>query len=138
MCAFLVATYTDGQPPESAAWFCKWLEEAANDFRFGKTYLKGMRYAVFGLGNSVYLSHFNTVGIFSSGHLFKMCVLHLPPPRCPPRPNPHIFKGIRPKVKFRYINILFTALSLRKPVKFLNSSLCLLITPVPRRKCFIL
>lgn len=62
VCAFLVATYTDGQPPESAAWFCKWLEEAANDFRFGKTYLKGMRYAVFGLGNSVYLSHFNTVG----------------------------------------------------------------------------
>lgn len=62
VCAFLVATYTDGQPPESAEWFCKWLEEAANDFRFGKTYLKGMRYAVFGLGNSVYVSHFNKVG----------------------------------------------------------------------------
>lgn len=34
----------------STAWecrgFCKWLE-AANDFRFGKTYLKGMRYACF-------------------------------------------------------------------------------------------
>ncbi|XP_067394027.1 S-adenosyl-L-methionine-dependent tRNA 4-demethylwyosine synthase TYW1-like isoform X2 [Emydura macquarii macquarii] len=62
ICVFLVATYTDGQPTENAAWFCKWLEEAANDFRFGKTHLKGMRYAVFGLGNSVYVDHYNTVG----------------------------------------------------------------------------
>lgn len=62
VCAFLVATYTDGRPTENAEWFCKWLEEASNDFRFGKTYLKGMRYAVFGLGNSAYASHFNKVG----------------------------------------------------------------------------
>ncbi|NXG70006.1 TYW1 synthase, partial [Baryphthengus martii] len=62
ICVFLVATYTDGQPTESAAWFCKWLEEAAHDFRYGKTYLKGLRYAVFGLGNSVYVDHYNTVG----------------------------------------------------------------------------
>ncbi|NXN12149.1 TYW1 synthase, partial [Indicator maculatus] len=62
ICVFLVATYTDGQPTESAAWFCKWLEEAASDFRYGKTYLKGLRYAVFGLGNSVYVDHYNTVG----------------------------------------------------------------------------
>ncbi|NWR95046.1 TYW1 synthase, partial [Furnarius figulus] len=62
ICVFLVATYTDGRPTESAAWFCKWLEEAANDFRFGKTHLKGLRYAVFGLGNSVYVDHYNTVG----------------------------------------------------------------------------
>nr|XP_055202930.1 S-adenosyl-L-methionine-dependent tRNA 4-demethylwyosine synthase TYW1 isoform X2 [Gorilla gorilla gorilla] len=62
VCVFLVATYTDGLPTESAEWFCKWLEEASIDFRFGKTYLKGMRYAVFGLGNSAYASHFNKVG----------------------------------------------------------------------------
>ncbi|XP_012663331.1 S-adenosyl-L-methionine-dependent tRNA 4-demethylwyosine synthase [Otolemur garnettii] len=62
VCVFLVATYTDGKPTESAEWFCKWLEEASSDFRFGKTYLKGMRYAVFGLGNSAYASHFNKVG----------------------------------------------------------------------------
>ncbi|KAM6155844.1 S-adenosyl-L-methionine-dependent tRNA 4-demethylwyosine synthase TYW1-like [Rhynchocyon petersi] len=61
VCIFLLATYTDGQPPESASWFCKWLEEAATDFRFGRTYLKGLRYAVFGLGNSAYASHFNKV-----------------------------------------------------------------------------
>ncbi|XP_036763792.2 S-adenosyl-L-methionine-dependent tRNA 4-demethylwyosine synthase TYW1 isoform X3 [Manis pentadactyla] len=59
VCAFLIATYTDGRPTESAEWFCKWLKEAASDFRFGKTYLKGMRYVVFGLGNSTYGRHFN-------------------------------------------------------------------------------
>ncbi|XP_044602231.2 S-adenosyl-L-methionine-dependent tRNA 4-demethylwyosine synthase TYW1 isoform X3 [Equus asinus] len=62
VCAFLVATYTDGRPTESAEWFCKWLEEASIDFRFGQTYLKGMRYTVFGLGNSAYASHFNKIG----------------------------------------------------------------------------
>ncbi|XP_039094036.1 S-adenosyl-L-methionine-dependent tRNA 4-demethylwyosine synthase TYW1 [Hyaena hyaena] len=62
VCAFVVATYTDGRPTESAEWFCRWLEEASSDFRFGNTYLKGMRYAVFGLGNSAYASHFNKVG----------------------------------------------------------------------------
>ncbi|NXO73101.1 TYW1 synthase, partial [Phainopepla nitens] len=62
LCVFLVATYTEGQPPESAAWFCKWLEEAASDFRVGKSFLQGLRYAVFGLGNSAYVDHYNTVG----------------------------------------------------------------------------
>ncbi|XP_062275232.1 S-adenosyl-L-methionine-dependent tRNA 4-demethylwyosine synthase TYW1 [Scomber scombrus] len=62
VCVFLVATYTEGQPTENAEWFCKWLEEASTDFRYGKTYLKGLRYAVFSLGNSVYVGHYNTVG----------------------------------------------------------------------------
>ncbi|XP_077775816.1 S-adenosyl-L-methionine-dependent tRNA 4-demethylwyosine synthase TYW1-like isoform X1 [Podarcis muralis] len=62
ICVFLVATYTDGKPTENAVWFCKWLEEASSDFRVGKTYLKGLRYAVFGLGNSLYADHYNTVG----------------------------------------------------------------------------
>uniref|UniRef100_A0A8C9U4B7 S-adenosyl-L-methionine-dependent tRNA 4-demethylwyosine synthase TYW1 n=1 Tax=Scleropages formosus TaxID=113540 RepID=A0A8C9U4B7_SCLFO len=61
ICVFLLATYTDGLPTENAEWFCKWLEEASTDFRYGQTYLKGMRYAVFGLGNSVYTGHYNTV-----------------------------------------------------------------------------
>ncbi|KAL2095769.1 hypothetical protein ACEWY4_007917 [Coilia grayii] len=62
ICVFLLATYTDGKPTENAEWFCQWLEEASTDFRYGKTYLKGLRYAVFGLGNSVYEDHYNTVG----------------------------------------------------------------------------
>ncbi|XP_044311990.1 S-adenosyl-L-methionine-dependent tRNA 4-demethylwyosine synthase TYW1 isoform X1 [Varanus komodoensis] len=60
VCVFLVATYTEGKPTENAAWFCKWLEEAACDFRVGQTYLKGLRYAAFGLGNSSYADHYNT------------------------------------------------------------------------------
>lgn len=31
----VISTYTDGTPPESAAWFCRWLEESATDFRVG-------------------------------------------------------------------------------------------------------
>ncbi|XP_072308721.1 S-adenosyl-L-methionine-dependent tRNA 4-demethylwyosine synthase TYW1 [Eucyclogobius newberryi] len=62
VCVFFLATYTDGHPTENAEWFCKWLEEASTDFRYGKTYLKGLKYAVFGLGNSVYTGHYNTVG----------------------------------------------------------------------------
>ena len=30
----LISTYTDGTPPESATWFCRWLEETAKDFRY--------------------------------------------------------------------------------------------------------
>ncbi|KAL0973167.1 hypothetical protein UPYG_G00199840 [Umbra pygmaea] len=72
VCVFLLATYTDGQPTENAKWFCKWLEEASTDFRYGKTYLKGLRYAVFGLGNSVYVDHFNTVSKNVDKWLWKL------------------------------------------------------------------
>ncbi|MEQ2222466.1 hypothetical protein ILYODFUR_026738, partial [Ilyodon furcidens] len=67
VCVFLMATYTDGQPTENAEWFCKWVEEASTDFRYGNKFLKGLRYAVFGLGNSVYVGHYNTVrtGIYN-------------------------------------------------------------------------
>ncbi|OPJ90332.1 hypothetical protein AV530_011162 [Patagioenas fasciata monilis] len=82
VCVFLVATYTDGQPTESAAWFCKWLQEAAHDFRFGKTHLKGLRYAVFGLGNSVYVDHYNTVSICSAPFLSFCYSERLSFPKC--------------------------------------------------------
>ncbi|KAJ7995621.1 hypothetical protein DPEC_G00246480 [Dallia pectoralis] len=72
VCVFLLATYTDGQPTENAKWFCKWLEEASTDFRYGNKYLKGLRYAVFGLGNSVYDSHFNTVSKNVDKWLWKL------------------------------------------------------------------
>uniref|UniRef100_A0A3P8ZRS2 S-adenosyl-L-methionine-dependent tRNA 4-demethylwyosine synthase TYW1 n=1 Tax=Esox lucius TaxID=8010 RepID=A0A3P8ZRS2_ESOLU len=72
ICVFLLATYTDGQPTENAKWFCKWLEEASTDFRYGNNYLKGLRYAVFGLGNSVYDSHFNTVSKNVDKWLWKL------------------------------------------------------------------
>eukprot|EP00063_Salmo_salar_P043332 XP_014018167.1 PREDICTED: S-adenosyl-L-methionine-dependent tRNA 4-demethylwyosine synthase-like [Salmo salar] len=61
VCMLLLAMYTDGQPTENAELFCKCLEEASTDFRYGKAYLKGLRYAVFGLGNLVYGIHYNTL-----------------------------------------------------------------------------
>jgi sulfite reductase alpha subunit-like flavoprotein len=63
LCVFILPTHTDGKPPESAAWFYKWLEEASNDFRVEKELFKGMKFAVFGLGNSQYKEYFNQVGL---------------------------------------------------------------------------
>lgn len=61
ICAFIVSTYVDGNPPESAKWFYKWLDEASSDFRVQKSLLKDLNYAVFGLGNSLYEDNFNLV-----------------------------------------------------------------------------
>nr|CAD7196716.1 unnamed protein product [Timema douglasi] len=62
LCVFVLPTHSEGKPPEAAAWFYKWLQEAAHDFRVERALLKGMKYAVFGLGNSQYADHFNEVG----------------------------------------------------------------------------
>ena len=61
LCVFIVSTYTDGQPPSGVSWFCQWLEDTAADFRVQKSMLSGMRYAIFGLGNSEYGDNFNKV-----------------------------------------------------------------------------
>ncbi|KAL9981267.1 hypothetical protein ACROYT_G009944 [Oculina patagonica] len=61
-CVFIISTYVDGKPPDNTEWFCKWLEEAANDFRVQKSLLHGLDYSVFGLGNSLYEERFNLVG----------------------------------------------------------------------------
>lgn len=60
-CIFCISTYTDGEPSDDARWFCKWLTEGAHDFRVGKSMLKGLKYAVFGLGNSLYEDNYNVV-----------------------------------------------------------------------------
>ena len=57
---FLLSTYTDGSPPESAAWFCQWLREAKDDFRVPKSLLSGLHYAAFGLGDSLYGENYNS------------------------------------------------------------------------------
>ena len=68
----LISTYTEGTPPESANWFYKWLSESAEDFRIQHTILKGLKFAVFGLGNSSYSDHFNVVGRSCDKFLFKL------------------------------------------------------------------
>ena len=59
---FLLSTHTDGCPPESAAWFHRWVLEAADDFRVDHALLSGMAYGLFGLGDSAYGPDFNKVG----------------------------------------------------------------------------
>lgn len=62
ICIFLVSTYVDGQPPDAAKWFYKWLRDITTDFRMHKSLLKGLKYAVFGLGDSSYgKKNFNRV-----------------------------------------------------------------------------
>jgi len=75
----VISTYTDGTPPESAAWFCRWLEESATDFRVGAGMLQGMRYAVFGCGNQLYGDNFNAVGKAVDGRIAAMGARQLLP-----------------------------------------------------------
>ncbi len=65
VCVFILSTYTDGEPPEGAAWFCRWLRDAAVDFRVSKSTLARMNYVVVGLGNSLYADNFCTVNMLS-------------------------------------------------------------------------
>ncbi|GIX77228.1 s-adenosyl-L-methionine-dependent tRNA 4-demethylwyosine synthase TYW1 [Caerostris extrusa] len=72
LCIFLVSTYVDGLPPDDCAWFCKWLKEASCDFRVSRTTLKGLKYAVFGLGNSSYGENFNKVAVEINAEFSKL------------------------------------------------------------------
>lgn len=65
----VISTYENGTPPLPAHLFVSSLEEAAHDFRVGKTALEGLRYSVFGCGNSLYETNFNTVAKKVAEHL---------------------------------------------------------------------
>lgn len=52
--AFVISTFTDGSPPPDAVWFCTWVREAANDFRYQHSMLKNVKFCVFALGHSDY------------------------------------------------------------------------------------
>lgn len=56
-CVFLMATYGEGDPTDNAKMFYKWLKSLP----LVKDSLKGLRFAVFGLGNSQY-QHYNAMG----------------------------------------------------------------------------
>merc|ERR1719300_1724581 len=68
----LISTHEGGSPPDNAKWFYKWLEESAKDFRVQHSMLKGLKYAVFGLGNSLYTDHYNVVGKQVDKFLFQL------------------------------------------------------------------
>lgn len=47
-------TYPKGSPPDDAEWFCKWLREASNDYRFSKGSLHKLNFSIFGIGDYSY------------------------------------------------------------------------------------
>ena len=61
ICIFIVSTYEGGLPPLNAQYFINWINDAINDYRIPDHYLNKVRYAVFGLGNSLYESNYNKV-----------------------------------------------------------------------------
>eukprot|EP00095_Tigriopus_kingsejongensis_P005660 snap_masked-scaffold209_size256900-processed-gene-0.8 protein:Tk05660 transcript:snap_masked-scaffold209_size256900-processed-gene-0.8-mRNA-1 annotation:"trna wybutosine-synthesizing protein 1 homolog" len=75
----LMATYTEGTPPESARWFYQALAEAAQDFRTQHSILQGLRFAVFGLGHSLYGQHFNTVARNCDRYLHQLSAARFHP-----------------------------------------------------------
>ena len=68
----LISTHEGGTPPDNAKWFYTWLEESSKDFRVQHSMLKGLKYAVFGLGNSLYSDHYNTVAKHVDKFLFQL------------------------------------------------------------------
>jgi tRNA wybutosine-synthesizing protein 1 len=58
---FIVATSSEGDPPLDSKWYFQWLEDTVKDFRIHKSLLANFKYAVFGLGNSVYEDCYNNV-----------------------------------------------------------------------------
>ncbi|KAI8826609.1 uncharacterized protein EV422DRAFT_510845 [Fimicolochytrium jonesii] len=58
---FFLSTYTEGTPTEDCSWFYQWLEDVRYDHRVNKQCMKGLKFAVFGLGDSVYTDHYCTV-----------------------------------------------------------------------------
>jgi len=64
LAVFCVATYGEGDPTDNAQAFFDWLQE-------GTASVNGLRYAVFGLGNSTY-EHFNEMGKIVDKKLAEM------------------------------------------------------------------
>ena len=56
---FFMATYGEGDPTDNASAFDKWLTDKDGDL--AEDTLRGLRYAVFGLGNTQY-EHYNSMG----------------------------------------------------------------------------
>ena len=77
-----LSTYTEGSPPSSAAWFFKYVTEMSVDFRHEKEALRGLRYSVCGLGNSLYAEHFNTVALTVDKCFAKMKATRVAPLYC--------------------------------------------------------
>ncbi|PAA68710.1 hypothetical protein BOX15_Mlig019280g1, partial [Macrostomum lignano] len=80
LCYFLLPTYEGGSSPNTGAWFCKWLAEAAEDWRVERGHLSGLRFIVIGLGNSLYAENYNLIAKRVDEQLTQLSGTRLRPP----------------------------------------------------------
>ncbi|KAI9000257.1 hypothetical protein BC832DRAFT_562912 [Gaertneriomyces semiglobifer] len=69
---FFLSTFSEGTPTDDAAWFYQWLEDTRFDHRYDSTYMRKLRYAVFGLGDSVYEENYCAVAKRVDQYLHEM------------------------------------------------------------------
>jgi len=69
---FVVSTTTGGEIAEDSKHFMKWAEEQAYDERSGWSYLKELKFCVFGVGDSQYEENFNRAARMIDKHFARM------------------------------------------------------------------
>ena len=69
---FVVSTTTGGEIASDAKHFMKWAEEQAYDERAGWSYLKELKFCVFGVGDSQYEENFNRAARMIDKHFARM------------------------------------------------------------------
>lgn len=69
---FVVATYENGTPPDNAKFMYEWMEDASKDWRIGQHFLARGRFAIFGVGDSLYEANYNLVSINMEKYLKAM------------------------------------------------------------------
>ncbi|VDP00147.1 unnamed protein product [Soboliphyme baturini] len=69
---FIVSTFINGFPPENCRWFFTWVNDAASDFRYDHHLLHKLKFAVFGIGDSVYGEDYNKVAKSFRNGLLKL------------------------------------------------------------------
>ena len=69
---FILSTYTGGLGSADAEWFNNWLEDSRQDVRVGAEALSGLKYAVFGVGDSAYKDEFCQFGVKIDRLLFEL------------------------------------------------------------------
>tara|TARA_B110000483_G_scaffold45344_1_gene56679 strand:- start:646 stop:3030 length:2385 start_codon:yes stop_codon:yes gene_type:complete len=69
---FVVSTTTGGEIASDCKHFMKWCEEQAYDERAGWSYLKELKFCVFGVGDSQYEENFNRAARMIDKHFARM------------------------------------------------------------------
>ncbi|KAL3695249.1 hypothetical protein R1sor_009325 [Riccia sorocarpa] len=66
---FIASTWSEGKAGENGSYLVRWLDESSEDFRVGSGLLQNCKFAVFGVGSSVYGENFNAVARALERHM---------------------------------------------------------------------